>query len=169
MTAVLTDTVWKELCYHYSTDNTIFPSKDWTEQHIYQLLQQYPAGISRAILLTELEYKWFVEIRIFKVRNQNVSLSPGESFWSVESIPESWSRPCLLCSWHCLISLSESYRNSMSSGDISVLLPYCTTWHALTDWFLLLTDVLFHRTVPNATWLCTGIALSHLISLIYTL
>ena len=31
----------------------------WVLENTVTLLQQYPAGISRSVLLTELEYKWY--------------------------------------------------------------------------------------------------------------
>jgi hypothetical protein len=31
----------------------------WSTEQIVRLLQQYPAGISKPVMLTELEYKWY--------------------------------------------------------------------------------------------------------------
>jgi hypothetical protein len=36
----------------------------WSTEQIVRLLQQYPAGISKPVMLTELEYKWYEYDRV---------------------------------------------------------------------------------------------------------
>jgi hypothetical protein len=43
----------------YFEENASLPIK-WVILEAINILQQYPSGISKAVLLTELEYKWFV-------------------------------------------------------------------------------------------------------------
>lgn len=48
----------KELVQFTTGENAACPTDKWTIQHSLRLLQQYPAGISKAVLLTELDYLW---------------------------------------------------------------------------------------------------------------
>ncbi len=57
---LLVSTVVNDLAAHFAGDQSMSPTEKWIELQIYQLLQQYPSGISRAVMLTELEYKWFL-------------------------------------------------------------------------------------------------------------
>jgi hypothetical protein len=49
---------WRELCSYFSRKHDIQPTFEWTVFTIFALLRQYPAGISRCVLLTELESQW---------------------------------------------------------------------------------------------------------------
>ena len=57
----------KDLVQFTSGENAS-PSGQWTVQHSLRLLQQYPAGISKAVLLTELDYLW----KIHQKRGEHV-------------------------------------------------------------------------------------------------
>lgn len=48
----------KDLIQFASGENVACPTDKWTIQNSLRLLQQYPAGISKAVLLTELDYLW---------------------------------------------------------------------------------------------------------------
>lgn len=52
------DYVLKDL-KKFSPDGQVdSPMERWTTAQSVRLLQQYPAGISKSVLLTELEYRW---------------------------------------------------------------------------------------------------------------
>jgi hypothetical protein len=59
----LFDVIFNELG-SYIEENASLPVK-WVILETINILQQYPSGISKAVLLTELEYKWFVVALIF--------------------------------------------------------------------------------------------------------
>lgn len=44
------------------------PTGDWTVEQTIRLLQQYPSGVSRPVLLTELEHRW----RLYLKRGEHV-------------------------------------------------------------------------------------------------
>jgi len=49
--------IWDDLLKFFS-NSTSAPTKEWTILQTLQLLQQYPSGLSKIIILCELECKW---------------------------------------------------------------------------------------------------------------
>ena len=49
-------------------ESTNTPTVDWSTEQTIRLLQQYPSGVSRPVLLTELEHRW----RMYLKRGEHV-------------------------------------------------------------------------------------------------
>jgi hypothetical protein len=55
--------IFEQLCKFCDLNNHEAPKFEWVATHGITTMQQYPAGLSRNVLLTELEHKWRTVVR----------------------------------------------------------------------------------------------------------
>lgn len=63
MLSNLFGSVLDDLIVYSSADNNSNPTEDWVVSQTIRLLQQYPSGVSRPVLLTELEHRWRMNLK----------------------------------------------------------------------------------------------------------
>ncbi len=57
MFSQLVHSIWRELCSYFAATMPQ-PPFEWTVFHIFETFRLFPAGISRCVMLTELESAW---------------------------------------------------------------------------------------------------------------
>ena len=57
------ESIWKEVSWFCDKNRHACPPYNWTSEQTLRTLQQYPAGLTRPVLVTELEAKWRQSVR----------------------------------------------------------------------------------------------------------
>jgi len=68
MLSILFESVLDDLTAFSPAEVNNTPTADWVIGQTIRLLQQYPSGVSRPVLLTELEHRW----RMYLKRGEHV-------------------------------------------------------------------------------------------------